>query len=197
MLPDWPSLKRDLHALLIEGAARREHESAPLVSLVSRRKYHEGTGGVIVREDGEEDSNEMMEMSSTAVFEGEELGTIPIRDVFDRLLTTLGEIGEQKERSLLATLEAVTKETGNVIQGDRQPFSPDTLLDAYEAVQVDIGPDGLPIWPTLAISPSASEAVERAIKQLDEEPYRTRFAEITQHKQREWRDREGRRKLVD
>lgn len=181
----------------MEAVRRREPETAPLASLASRRRYHEGVGGVIVREDGEVDPSDVAEMSSTVTFEGDELGTLPLAAVFERYLAAAGEIGEQKDRFMIESLEGVTRKTGNVIEGKGRGFDPEIVLEALSRVQVDISPDGTPIWPTFVIAPSAGPQMTSVLEALEKPPYRKRMEDLVTLKRREWHDRESRRKLVD
>lgn len=151
---------------------------------------------MLVREDGEEDPTDLRESSALATFEGAELGTLPLKEVYERYLKVGAELSGHQERAMLEAVKKAVAKTGNTVNAKGAKMSPDLLLKAYETVQVSFGPDGMPTGHAIVIHPDMSEAVEAAMKQLEEEPYRSQHAAITERKLREWRDREGRRQLV-
>lgn len=170
---------------------------APMTSQIGRRIFHEGQGGVLVREDGEEDPTDLKTTSAKVNFEGVELGTLPLRDVFERYRKVVGELSQHQEIALIQAIEGAVEKTGNSVDAKGRKLGPDLILDAFEKVQVSFGPDGMPLWPTIVIGEKLGEAMEKAMKELEQEPHRSRLAEITERKKIEWYDREGRRKLVD
>ena len=197
MLPDWPSIKKELDDLLMAGVELRRYEMAPMTSRIGHRIYHEGTGGILVREDGEEDPMDLKTTSAQVDFEGAELGTIPLRDVFERYRKLIGEISHEQEATLVEAMKEAVDKTGNTVDAEGRKFGPDLILDVFEKVRVSFDSDGMPLWPTFFIGENAGDAMQDAIEKLEEEPYRSRLAEITERKKREWLDRESRRKLVD
>ena len=170
---------------------------APMTSQIGRRIFHEGEGGVLIREDGEEDPTDLKTTSANVTFEGAELGTLPLRDVFERYRKVVGELSQHQEIALIEAIQGAVEKTGNSVDAKGRKLGPDLILDAFEKVQVSFGPDGMARWPTIYIGEKAGEAMKEAMERLEEEPYRTRLADITELKKREWLDRESRRKLVD
>ena len=163
---------------------------------VGRQIYHEGRGGLLVREGGEEDPTELQEMSATTLFEGKELGALPLKDIYERLYEAVSDLGEQQEKAVIQGVQQAVAKIGNTVSGDGRKLSPELLMEAYEKVQMSFGPDGMPVGQTIVLHPSMMEAFAEAAEKLEHEPYRSQMAAITERKRREWRDREGSRKLV-
>lgn len=158
---------------------------------------HEGEGTTLVRPDGSIDATDVQEFKGTSIVANAEMGTITLHEVYARTRDAIREVLSQQERLVFEKVEAAAASVGNAVEAQGRPLDADLLLEVWERVWIDFNPDGRPRLPMITVPPGAQEKMEIAVKQLEEEPFRSRLAVIIERKKEEWHDREDRRKLVD
>lgn len=197
MLPDFPSLKDEIHDLFMIQLRQIDPEVAPVVGLIPHRRYHEGVEGRLVREDGSVDDTEMEEISVTETFEYDEFGDLSLEEVFNRYKNIIDKIDIEKEKSVLSDISEAAESVGNTIGAEGEEITPELVLEMLREVQIQFDRNGDPILPSFVIHPDAGDQVESALGKLGEEPYKSEMEEVIRQKRKEWNDRESRRKLVD
>lgn len=197
MLPDFPDLKDELHKLFMTKLKLSIQEQAPLIAIIPRRRYHEGEGGMSVREDGSVESTELEEYSADVTYDLAEIKDLTLEEAFSRYQEIVGQVAKQQEKTVISRVSEAARSVGNQIDARGKELSPDHVLEMLETVRIDFNEEGNPIWPTLVLTPVTKEKMEEVQRQLEEEPYKSRMEELVQKKRQEWNDRESSRKLVD
>jgi len=107
-------------------------------------------------------------------------------------------MGNEMMKGLFEKLDEVTKETGNVVNAGGKGLTPDLFLDCLEKIQVDIGPDGNPQWPTLHMGPASHAQFQKVFPGWLKDPsFISRMEGIVLRKREEFYEREACRRLVD
>jgi hypothetical protein len=83
---------------------------------------------------------------------------------FEALVLNLDDAADQGLKNLMpqvfAYLSRVCAATGNVVDGQGQPFSFDLVLDVLDKIQIDFDEAGNPEMPTMVLSPDLFEKIK-------------------------------------
>jgi hypothetical protein len=114
-------------------------------------------------------------------------------DEFDFALHNLAKQHEHDlTQTMLSTLQDVTTATGNVINAEGKPFSFDMVNDMLEKIEIAFDDHGLPIMPTIVVSPETYEKIAH-VSPTPEQMHRQR--EILIHKKAKYDAQKRTRRL--
>lgn len=196
MLETLPKLEEHLLSALtqfIEAVARKQ---SPVAGEIQRLRIAEGRNSVTERPDGTVDNVPFRKFSTESSLKRETLLYSPLDEIFLTFVPAGESLARDQERMLYETIEKVTEETGNVVDGRGQPLSYDFILASLEQIQIDFDESGNPKMPTLVVNPKVAER----LRELDQSPEKAAFEkslkELMSKKWVMWREREADRILV-
>lgn len=198
MLPDFPSLKREIAQRLARAAEQAAH-GAPLLRETPSFRQHEGSRSQLFRPDGSQASmNFDKAVTATATIkiddvrrEGGAASVRAMREIADQM-------AEAMTRHMLETVNEAAEEIGNVVDAKGRQLSPELIIEALEKMELSFDESGDWQPPTFVIHPDTAARMKEQIEALDKDPNtKDRVDSIVKRKREEWRAREARRALVD
>lgn len=196
MLPTYPEIVKARASWNREMIKALVHQKSPLLADIPSHQIHEGKGSDMVRVDGSQDQTEIKSHSGSVEIKTTDIGE------FDELtvLTYLDQLAEQFAQSMTSSvLQAVSEgaeKVGNVVDGGGRPLSPEILLEAFDQVEIDFGPDGTWQPPTMVVTPQQAERLKEMQEAGDNSLYENRLSDIVERKRLEYRRREAGRVLA-
>ncbi len=196
MLPDIPSLKRDLLDFLQRFIRQRIAFHSYILGEVSRSTIFEGDRGTRIRRaDGTTDEGPLQAAESSVEFSRQEIPNLGLDALLQRADAVARDFARQQSQHLFRSLEEVTDRTGNVINVNGPP-TPDALLAMIETVEMDFDAAGRHNF-SFVVPPNLHEAALAVWELIMNDPvYRERYDALMARKMEEHRAREASRKLV-
>lgn len=193
MLPTYPKLERFRARSNRDRIRARARQLSPMLGLIRGHVQFEGRASSIQREDGDVEEVKMETVGAKATIKLHKL-----REFTEDVITThLEEIAEQYARGMSEMfrnrMDEVTEKTGNVVDGQGQPFSEDLFLDVMDKMEHLFAPDGSWLPPVVIAGPGMAEKIMAAGESL---AGRKRLEAILERKRDEFRSREAARILV-
>lgn len=200
MLPDFPSLKKDLDRLLQLGAQRGRRSALGVMGVFPRRSIHEGDRHILVREDGKAVEDEFSTITARESLEVDEVEVLSLDQTYAMYERLMAEMDDKEEAAFLDLANKTAESVGNVVEGKGKSH-PEVVLEGVEQILLDPAPqnvDHLFSFPGVRIMLQEldDEAIEKACEELKREPYKARMERLLQKKREEYRARESSRKLV-
>jgi len=197
MLPDFQKVKEKLEKKFIKELELKI-EKNPLLSEIKTQRIYEGSTLATRTIDGFENVNPLQEVQSFFEISNEELmekGPIAIFDKLDRIAS---DFISQRTKSLFSRLDEAIEKTGNVVDGEGKPLSPELILQVLEKMAIDFDENGNPIMPALVVHPDQLEKMKKnpELWQINPE-FEKQLKKTIEKKRCEWIDRKNSRKLVD
>lgn len=197
MLPDYPKTKEFIKKQQMRGLFSANSSAMGLFSDVPETPIHEGHRFGLIREDGSLDEMKWKKIAVSRTYNLDEIENWSEQQVREYYESLGAEMGIQKTKVTLETLDKAVREVGNEISSNGPP-SAELILRTYEKIWIDFQDDGKHVPLAIACSESSKAAFEKAYEQLETDPdLARRFAKIIERKKEEWRERESSRKLVD
>lgn len=195
MLPDFPSLKKKLHDLIIISMELEQIQASPILGRIPRHIIHEGNRTVST--DGEEKESPIKTYKVERTVDVSEIELLTIKEVYERYRAITLDFVREQTTDMLREFESVTTATGNVVDAGGQPLTPEIAIRILEMIEIDFDGYGNPYSHSLVAQEQIIKQWPPIIEQLRKEPYKSQIEEIMDRKKREWYDRESNRKLVD
>jgi hypothetical protein len=197
MLPDFPSLKgRLMHRHVREMNAKLDAQM-PVVSKIRSVRFHEGNTFSVERTDGViepqgfVDVRTPIEITANLEFRG------AVQNLKESTEKVTLEVAAQIEKIFFDRFREITESVGNAVDAKGEPFTAELYLDSLEKIELDFDMFGQPIYPTHVIHPEMVEPLRSELARFTKESsLRDRAETLILRKRKEWRDREGRRRLV-
>jgi hypothetical protein len=197
MLPDFPKLKFDLLGCLKLFLESRMLEHLGPLSESRRVRYFEGQKRQMIRRSGERETVEPFDLSSTLTFKDDELPTLTLDNLLQRLDSAAKGMAGQMATHVHESISEVADRVGNAIDANRKKVSAEMILEMFSKIDIEFDDNGRPLMPSLHCHPNQGKAVRMAMEQLDDSPdLRKQWQELMITKKEEWRVREASRKLV-
>lgn len=197
MLPDLPSLKRDLQYLFDRYLRVSVRARMGLLADIPQHMIHEGDRLRVIRADGTVEDSNMKEASAEMTIQPDEVPTITVAERVARIDQVAGKMAQQMSTQLFGSLNESLEKAGQVVNGKGQPFSVETIFAALEKVQIDFDKEGNPKNLSFVIGTDLVPKMKEIVEQEKRDPeIKRRHDEIMMKKWIEWRDREAARKLV-
>jgi hypothetical protein len=200
MLPDFPSIKKDLDRLLQLGARTGRRSASGIMGAFPRRSVHEGDRHILVRENGEVVEDFFSTITARESLEVDEVEVLSLDETYAMYKRLMAEMDDKEEAAFIELANETAESVGNVVEGKGRPH-PEVVLEGVEKMLLDPAPkdvDHLFSLPGVRIMLQEldDEAVEKAREALKKEPYRARTEHLLEQKREEYRARESSRKLV-
>lgn len=200
MLPDFPSIKKDLDRLLQLGAQTGRRSASGIIGAFPRRHLHEGDRHILVRENGEVVEEAFSTITATESLKIDEVGDLSLDEAYGMYGRLMAEMDDQEEAAFIKLATETAESVGNVVEGKGRPH-PEVVLEGVEKIMLDPAPEDVDHLFTLPgirimLQDLDDEAVDKVREDLKKEPYKARTARLLQKKREEHRVRESRRKLV-
>lgn len=172
-------------------------EKYPMQAMIPRHPLHEGDRHVMVRGSDDAEEIEMQHFEETHQIDLGKIKSYTLKQVFDELYELMSSMTRKKEEHILNTINQAVEKVGNVVEAKGQPLTPEHFFEMLRKIRLDFKEDGQADFPTMFVGTGSKDAIIKLQLQLNEEPYKTQFAELIESKRAEWRARENNRKLVD
>jgi len=201
VFPDYPATKRHLQKEFT-AAIRKETKKDPLISLIHVRQSYEGNAFTFTTDDGFSQTGTYKELSTKFEISNDEILKRGPEAYFSRVPQIAKEWVEKESRLLFQMMDEVTERTGNVVNAESKPLSPELILAALDKVAISFDEFGNAILPALVVHPDKLEGMKKEFQKYESDPlfklkYKLKYKLIIDKKRREWLDRESDRKLVD
>jgi hypothetical protein len=197
MLPDYPEVKSELLDMLVEFLKTRITNYLGPLSEIPRSKVFEEDGHTLTRSSGEREQTNFQEYRAGFRVSDEELPTLRMDSLLERLDKTAEEMARQQTQSVFSQVSEAVERVGNVVDAEGKRISAQVILDVLSKMHVEFNSDLTPQWPTLFIPPGLSDAIQLAQEEYESDPeLKKQFSQLVERKREEWRAREASRKLV-
>jgi hypothetical protein len=169
----------------------------PVVSKIRSVRFHEGGSFALERDDGVAESQGFIDVQSPIEISANLEFKETVQNLKEETEKLALDFASQIEKLFFDRFSEITESVGNAIDMKGAPFTAESYLDGLDRVQLDFDAFGLPIYPTEICHPVMTETIRTEFARFRTEArLRERADTIIGQKRREWRDREGRRRLV-
>lgn len=197
MLPDFPSIKSELKKNFLEILRLSEQKYSFILSEIGQRKIMEGNKHSIVSESGEVKISPIKPIKTSIEIPKELFENLTPEAIINKIDEAGQKIADQKSVFLFEGIKSATEEVGNTLDLKGRKFSIDDFFSMLDQMWIDFDEEGKPYLPTIVISPSLADSIQKEMIKLEKDPdTKDRFTEIIKRKKREWLERENSRKLV-
>jgi hypothetical protein len=201
MLPDFPTLKRDLGQLLdlrMKRSARQRNVIATLATSIVQHEGHAMAYDQMTKDGKRIVAGEYEKAEAGIMIKIEEVPDL----IGDNLLKKIDEIAEsiakQTSQMSFARIDETLNEAGTGIDAKGQSLSPELYLEVLEGMEIGFDSETLEPTFSIIIHPAMMPAMERLKNQMENNTaYKQRYDALMERKREEWRDRESHRRLVD
>jgi hypothetical protein len=198
MLPHFPKAHKEMSELRNAQIFDAMWSASPILSEMRVRPQREGTSSSFEDEGGRVRAVEYQQRSVSTqhrLVEGRGM-------TMGKFLETARQPGRELGKLMILDVFQVTKkavqEVGNVMDAGGRELTFDLLLDGWERIQIDFGPDGKPHLPSIVVGSEAYAELQRKIPEWEKDPrFRARLEEIMRRKREDFCEREACRRLVD
>ena len=197
MLPDFPKLKLDVWRHLRSYLESRMLQHLGMLSQSPRVRFFEGHESTMVRESGDEETVELFDVSATMAFRDEELPTLSLEDLLERLDAAAKDMAGQMAKNAYDTVSKAAERYGNAIDVKQRALGAEMILEGLSRMHIHFDRDGRPQIPSIVCHPDLEKAARLATEELDRNPaLRKQMQDLLVLKKEEWRVREASRSLV-
>jgi hypothetical protein len=198
MLPDFPKEKALLAKFWNEYLARKNRELLGVFSEATSFAIHEGDRWKIERMDGSESEQPYEEMSSGFTINLNEVPNLTPEKIKLMLDQVAEDSARQMSERMFREIQLATEAVGNTVNANGGPITKEHILEMFEKIETEFGPNGEWIPPALVMHPSAWKVNEAKFKEWEQDKdFNDRQTEIINKKREAWYAREALRKLVD
>jgi hypothetical protein len=198
LLPDFPNTKSEFMKAVTERLRVGVYRESALLSRVRRFAAHEGDSFTIHRLDGTVAKSTYRETSAEMTINRKDLVALSPQQLADKIDQLALEMAGKTSKVVFDKLHEITSESGQVRDAKGKPFSPETILEALESIDIDFDEKGQPSGLTFVVGPELGARIREKAPEWEADPeFRRRHSELMQRKREAWRDRESRRKLVN
>jgi hypothetical protein len=197
MLPDFPKLKARLMDRHIRDIRAKVDAQMPVVSRIRSVRFHEGNCFSLERDDGVVESQGFIDVRAPIEISANLEFRETVQNLKERTEKLTLDFAAQLEKLFFERFHEITESVGNAVDMKGQPFTAESYLDSIERIDLDFDMFGLPIYPMHVIHPVMAETIQSQFARLGKESrLRDKANTLIERKRKDWRDREGRRRLV-
>ncbi len=197
MLPDLPSLKRDIQRILDRYLQQQVHARLGVFNESLQHIIHEGNRMRTIRADGSVEESNLKEASAEMSLQLAEIPHLTPNERIAKLNNMADELANQIVKHLFGTLDAVLEKAGQVANQKGKPLSAEAVFEALEKIQLDFDETGKHHKLSIVVPPALFLRAKEVFEQIESDPaLKKRYEDILTRKKLEWRDREAARKLV-
>lgn len=199
MLPDFPSIKKDLYEKFRLFINYNYYEGDPLISSMNCIVQHEGNSMTYHTVDGEKRELEYKHFSYKEIFDFDEIKNLNFNKIVDKFSSIIKKMQIDRAKLLFEEIDECVKKTGNIIKCETDSFSFENFIKMLEMIPIDYNEYTQKFdMPTLTMNDEILEKNQNNMQEWMNVPeYKNRFEDIMRKKYNEWYARENNRKLVD
>jgi hypothetical protein len=176
---------------------RAEVRARSTIGLVPKSSVHEGHGTMMMRADGSSEASEFETSEGEFAIPMEALKEENLEQLFARMRPLIESQAQARTQSMLRTVEEASRAAGTATDTQGQPITAELWLEAWEKLDIEFMPNGVPRWPTLVFHPSQQNRVDAEFARLQTVPeLRERMQALLTRKREHWRAREADRILA-
>lgn len=196
MLPFFPEVSRvageDTRELLRTIALKLS-----IISGVEMHIQHEGERQSISRHDGTEGSVVMRPIELSDVFERDQLlEDFNRKEIARRLLKLAEQLARGQSETAMEAMREATEATGNVVDAEDGPLTPELLLKVLDTMAHSFDDDGKWNPPSIILSPEMMKRIRENFTPESEAKYKSQFDAVIMRKREEHFAREAGRVLA-
>jgi hypothetical protein len=196
MLPDWPNIKRDIVRAMMRRV-RAEIGARSTIGLVPKSSVHEGHATMMIRADGTSEASPFETSEGEFALPMEALKEENLEQLFARMRPLIESQAKARTESMLRTVEAASRAAGTASDAKGRPITAELILEAWEKLDIEFMPNGMPRWPQMVFHPSQQDRVDAELTRLQTVPeLRERMQALLARKREDWRAREADRTLA-
>jgi hypothetical protein len=196
-LPDFPNLKHRLMERHVREVRAKVDAQMPVVSKIRSVRFHEGNSFSVERDDGIVESQAFIDVRTPIEISRHLEFNETVQSLKEKTEKLTLDVAAQIEKVFFERFHEITSEVGNAIDMKGAPFTLEAYLDSMERVDIDFDMFGFPEFPTQVMHPSMVATYEAEMARCkDSAALRERAESIIERKRKDYRDREGRRRLV-
>ena len=195
MLPDFPSLKRDVLRQLEAEVEKEMHTRYGLLYQMKRVLMHEGDRMSLGRTDGTTKNIDILEITSKVELPSDEILKMDSSTAKRLVTEAYASIHDQQSRRLFEVMNEAVEESGNKVNAKGSELSQELFLEMLE--KVECNPDDMSGF-CLVVHPEMAGTLQRKQEEWLQDPaFVEKLTALEHRKRREWVDKESHRKLVD
>ena len=138
-MPDFPATKSEIKKVVTERLRGGVYRETALLSRLRKFQAHEGDSFSIHRADGTVEKSRYRETAVEMTIDKKDLATLSPGALVEKIDKMAMQMAEKTSTAMFEKLHEVTTEAGRVHDAGGKPFSPDTLLEALEMMDIDPG----------------------------------------------------------
>jgi hypothetical protein len=197
MLPDLPSLKRDIQRVLTNYLKAQINARLGVFGETPMTVVHEGNRMRIIRADGSIEDQDFKASSAEMHLQVDEIPRLTLEQRITKLNDLADQMARQRSEHLIASLNATLEKAGQVVNQQGKPLDAEAVFAVLEKMQRDFDETGKIDNLSIVVSPMLEPKAKQVFEQIMSDPIlQKRHKEIIERKWSEWRDREAARKLV-
>jgi len=197
MLPDLPSVKRNVMAAIGIYLAMSVRKKLGIFGDLPHQRLHEGDRNRIIRDDGSVEESPLKRSSAEDSIPMEEVPVLTQEERLKRMESLAEEMARQMSQHMHDSLGKTLDDHGQTINLQGQPLCPEAVFALFEKIRMEFDDAGNPIGLSVVFAPAMAEQWASVQKQIEGDPaLQQRFNDLFDRKRGEWRDREAARKLV-
>lgn len=198
MLPDYPTVKKKAHRLLMRHVREEIFRRAPILREIRHIVQHEGHEHHYETVDGKERETDYRELAASMSLTRREMRTADFQMVLAKVSEVAETFAEEQSRCLYATAAEAATSEGNVVDAGGK-LTKEAFLTCMRKVEGSFDPrtsEARP--PTLFLHPDTFAKVKDDLKEWEHDPeFRAALSDIEHQQRLQWNDRQSRRRLVD
>jgi hypothetical protein len=197
MLPDLPSLKRDIKKVLDAYLQKQMNLRTGFIAELPKHVFHEGSRMRVVQADGSVDESDLKQVSAEMSLNLKDVPQLTLQQRISKLNEIAEQMASQISKHMFGTLNEVLGKAGQAVNHHGKPLDAEAIFSALESIQMDFDESGKHHELIMVMPPALASKAVKVFEQIDSDPVlRKRHEEIMTRKRMEWRDREASRKLV-
>ncbi len=197
MLPDLPSLKKDIQWILTRYLRNQINARLGVFNKSPQYRVYEGNRMRTIHEDRTVTDSEFKKSSAEMIVKVGEVPRLTIEERLSRINTIAEDMARQISQHAFETLNKAIESVGNVVDRKGKPFDAEAVFEALNTIQIEFDETGQRHNLSLVMHPAHIERWKNVFEQIEADAVlRKRYEEIMERKRIEWRDREASRKLV-
>jgi hypothetical protein len=196
MLPDLPSLKREIQKILDRHLNKQIQNQLGFISESPKHIIQEGNRTRIIRANGSIQESELKQASTEMVLNMDDFALLTPEKRLSMINDTADKMAKKMASVLWGSLTDDLDKAGQVVDQQGKPLDPEAIFSMFEKIQLEFDETGRHT-SSLVLSPELFPKAAKVMEQIQAEPsLRKRYEEIITRKRMQWRDREAARKLV-
>jgi hypothetical protein len=197
MLPDLPSLKKDIQEVLDNHLRATSYKKLGVWGTIPRVMVHEGDRMRTIRADGSIEDTGFKQSSAEILVPRSEVPELTAEARLRMIDKMADDMARKVSKNLYVSLNATLKATGQTVNTGGKPLSHELFFETLEKMHLEFDAKGELSGLQMVVHPDMAPVLQRLQEEFDRDPeLQRRHRELIEKKRMEWRAREAARKLV-